>query len=203
MSTPDTPTPLASSQADTGAALRLLDRPISSAELEAGSEWAARAAETRGGAMIGLLLFGLGDETAALPAKLLRRVTPEVRPVPIPHRASGLLRGLCNIRGELIPCADMHRMLGLPDRTSPGGTPTDVDARRRMVLIGPAEAPWAFEVDCIIGFERVEAASLRPPPITVRFALADFTTGIADIKGQTVTVLDGERVLKGFLGGLS
>jgi hypothetical protein len=33
--------------------------------------------------------------------------------------------------------------------------------------------------------------------------LAAYSTGIAEIHGQTVTVLDGERILAGFQAGLA
>jgi chemotaxis signal transduction protein len=191
------------SNGDAGAAMRLFDRPLSPADLDAGAEWAARPVEAHGSARVGLLLFRIGEETFGLPARLLRRVAPVVRCIPIPHRSSGVLRGLCNIRGQLSLCTDLARLLGLPERSASDNTSADAAAHRRMVLIGPPDAPWAFEVDAIVGVERVEQAAIRPPPITVRYALADFTTGIADVRGETVTVLDGERILKGFQGGIA
>ena len=203
-----TPTPANSasdlaSHTHDAAILRLLERPVSRADLAAGAEWAARPAIAHEGPMVGLLLFGLGEETAALPARLLRRVTPWARTVRIPHRTTTVMRGMCNIRGELILSADLHRLLGLqnpPDRSPSAGEPSDT---RRMVVIGPQEAPWAFEVDRLIGIERTPLSNIKRPPVTIEYALAAYSTGIAEIHGQTVTVLDGERILSGFQAGLA
>ena len=188
--------------ANEAAILRLLERPVSAADLASGAEWAARPAVVNEGPTIGLLLFRLGEETAALPAKLLQRVTPWARPTPVPHRTTPVIRGVCNIRGELVLCADLHRLLGArerPTRTSQAAGSVDP---RRMVVIGPRDAPWVFEVDSLEGIERTSAAGLLPQPVTVEYAVAAFTRGIAEVRGRLVTVLDGERVLTGFQAGL-
>jgi chemotaxis-related protein WspD len=194
-SAPDHPEPARESD-QAVAILRLLDRPLSDSDLAEGARWAARPAEVRSGRTMGVLLFRIGQEVAGLPAKSLRRVTPAVRPSPIPHRTSPVL-GLGNIRGELVLCADLRGLLGLP--ASQGA---DVGARR-MVVIGPAADSWAFEVDALIGIERLDPATLRPPPVTVVYSMSAFTLGLADVDGRRVTVLDGERVLAGFKAALS
>ncbi len=184
-----------------GALGRLLDRPLSGADLEAGADLAARRSEARRATTIGVLLFRIGRETAALPAKLLRGVGPAVRVIPIPHRSAGVLRGMCNVRGELVLCADLHRLLGLPERegAAPPGVPSD---SRRMVMIGPAHDSWALEIDAVVGVERIDTASLRPPPVTVEYALGSYTSGVTEIGGRCVTVLDGERILAGIKAGI-
>ncbi len=187
----------------TDAILRLLDRPIVPAELDAGTELAALPAEPRSRQSVRYLVFRMGDETAALPAKALRRVTYAARAVPIPHRTTGVLRGVCNIRGELVLCADLHRLLGLPPRDRESAQ-TDAPAdTRRMVVVGPADNSWAFEVDALIGIENVDPATFRAPPVTVEQFVADFTTGVTEIDGRCVTVLDGDRLLAGFKAGLA
>jgi len=198
----DPSTPRDASPVET-AIQRLLDRPLSDADLAAGAEWAARPADTRDRETLGLLLFRLSNETAAIPAALLRRVTPWARPTPIPHRTTGVLRGVCNVLGELVLCADLRRLLGLPALEGADAPSRSADDPRRMVVMGAADAPWAFEVDALIGFERIAKAVIRPPPITVEYASAACTAGIADIRGEPVTVLDGERILAGFKGGLT
>jgi chemotaxis-related protein WspD len=183
--------------------LRLLDRPISGADLAANAELAARPVHARTGRMSGVVVFQLGAELAALPATLLRRVTPVAQARPIPHRSSPVFRGVCNIRGELVLCADLRAMLGVPAR-EPSDAPGDgVSDPHRMVVIGSPDDSWAFEADGVLGVESVELSELRSPPVTVAYALGAYTMGIADIGGRSVTVLDGDRILTGFKAGLS
>lgn len=202
MSTPKTANAGATPATPSSAVLRLLDQPVCAADLAAGAEAASRPAATHVSGTTGVLLFRLDNECLAIPARLLRRTTAYTRPLPIPNRSTGILRGLCNIRGELVLCADLRRLLGLPahDNAETSGD-TGADARR-MVVIGPAGASWVFEVDALIGVERIDPQSLRLPPMTVEHALGACVAGLTEIAGAGVSVLDGERVLAGFKAGL-
>jgi chemotaxis signal transduction protein len=186
-----------------GALDRLLDKPVTQQELAAGAEDAATPADALGRGTVGVLLFKLGDETLAIPAKSLRRITTYTRPSPIPHRTRGILRGLCNIRGELILCADIRRMLGVPPHDSKEQAPGEADPRR-MVVIGPADASsWVFEADSLVGVERIDPAALIHAPMTVENALGAFVSGLAEVGDSRVTVLDADRILAGFKAGIA
>lgn len=163
---------------------------------------AARPGESGSRRSVRLLLFRIGEEACALPVKVLRRVTPAARPSPIPHRTSGILRGVCNIRGELVLCADLRRVLGLPARDETLKVEASADPGR-MIVLGPAENSWAFEVDALLGVESVDPGTFRAAPVTVGYSIADYTTGVTDIGGRCITVLDGERILAGFKAGLA
>lgn len=195
--------PEATAPESLGAILRLLDRPVSDADMAAGAEGAARSVERRSLDSFGVLLFRLSEETLAVPARLLRLTTPYTAPAPIPGRSSGILRGLCNIRGELVLCADLRRMLGLKEGGSSSSDEEGGEDTRRMVVIGPADASWVFAVDGLIGVERVDGGALQAPPMTVEHAIGAFVLGLAEIDGAQVTVLDGERILDGFKAALA
>lgn len=189
--TPNTP------EADASALERLLNREIAEADLCAAALDAANPAETGERGRVGVVLFGLEGERLALPAKVVRRVTAYSAPVRIPNRTAGVLRGVCNVRGELLLCGDLRRLLGLAER---GGT-NEQESLRTMV-IGPASASWAFEVDALYGIGRIDASKVSAAPLTVEHALGAFVTGLTEVDGRGVTLLDGERILGGFKAGL-
>lgn len=186
-----------------GAVLRLLDKPVSVDDLAAGARSAAQPAHAGVRGSVGVLLFRLDEETLALPAASLRRSTPYTRPRPIPHRTSGILRGLCNIRGELVLCVDLRRLLGLPSRAGPADPPPAESDPRRMIVIGSADAPWVFEADALVGVERIDPGAVLPPPVTVEHAMGAFVAGLIDVEGTRATLLDADRVLAGFKAGIS
>lgn len=194
--------PASAPAANGEAILRLLNRPVPAADVEANSRLAAHPGDPASGQSARFLLFRIDEESAALPARVLRRVTPVARPIPIPHRTTGVLRGVCNIRGELVLCGDLRRLLGLPARDGAPRPDQSADLRR-MVVLGPADDSWAFEVDALLGVESVDPGAFRAAPVTVGYSIADFTTGVADIVGHTVTILDGERILAGFKASLT
>lgn len=179
------------------ALLHLLDRAVTPELLAESTLDAAKPLEIRATTLSGLVLFRMGMETFALPAKSLRRATPYAAPTRIPHRSSSLLRGLCNIRGELVLCADLRTLLGL-ERTEIEATET-----RRMLVIGPESGSWAFEVDALLGIERIDESGVLTPPITVEHSRGAYVRGIVAIGNENVSVLDGERVLTGFKAALA
>lgn len=181
----------------TDSLLRLLDRPVAADDLSRAAADAALPADAGERGRVGIVMFALENETLALPASVVRRVTTFAPPVRIPHRSSGVLRGVCNVRGELVLCADLRRLLGLPARETEAG-----DSLRTMV-IGPAHASWAFEVDALHGIGRINRAALATPPLTVEHSLGAYVSGLAELDGRKVTVLDGERILDGFRAGLA
>ncbi|MBX3389284.1 MAG: chemotaxis protein CheW [Phycisphaeraceae bacterium] len=190
-----TPPPHFGSHSDS--LFRLLERPLLESDVRASTEDAASPAETGERGRIGVVLFGLGNESLALPASVVRRVTAFAQPVRIPHRSGGVLRGVCNVRGELVLCADLRRLLGMPAREDANTEPL------RTMVIGPASAAWAFEVDALHGIGRVDPSALASAPLTVEHALGAFVAGLAEVDNRPVTVLDGERILAGFKAALA
>ena len=182
------------------AVLRLLDRPVSEADLLARATEVAQPAEVRSVRTVALLVFRLRRESLALPVRSLQSVTARTVPTPIPHRSGGVLCGICNIRGELILCADLPRLLDLPQTVAPPPE-AEIDQRRMIVMGSPSDS-WTFEVDALIGVERFDLAAARRAPGTVEGRLGAFAASLIDTDSGVVTLLDADRVLSGLKAGL-
>jgi purine-binding chemotaxis protein CheW len=65
------------------------------------------------------LLLPLGEDTYALPVDAAREVVSDPRPVPLPG-APGCVRGLINVRGEIVPLLDLGILLGASPAASAG-----------------------------------------------------------------------------------
>jgi chemotaxis-related protein WspD len=148
-----------------------------------------------------LMLFQLGSECLALPVNLLQLITPPSGIHRLPHRPSGVLLGLGNIRGEIVICVSLAALLGIP---SPPPDPSLSQAQPhhpRWVVMGDATHPWVSPVDEIYGIHRFAIQHFQAPPIVVSQTAA-YTQGITYWNDRKVNVLDGDRVLKGFYQAL-
>jgi chemotaxis-related protein WspD len=108
------------------AAVQLLDRPVTE---ERRREWTGYYGQERQlttPARISLVIFRLGGEWLALPTLAFQEVAERRRLHSLPHRRGGVVLGLVNVRGELLVCASLDRVLGLA--SPPGGE----DGRWRM-----------------------------------------------------------------------
>ena len=119
----------------------------------------------------------------------------------VPHRSNKIIRGLCNIDGDLVLCADLGRLLSL-------NRPVDVvqtDAEdRRMLVLGAEENQWAVEVDAVDGVLATVPDSFRKPPMTVQEALGSCAENLIPMDdGSLATLLNHEKLTNGFQAALA
>jgi len=121
------------------------------------------------------VVFELDGHSFALPLDLVDEIIriPSVTPVPLSPPA---LKGLMNLRGRVVPVADLRTCCGLPD-----GTP-DEDAR---VLVTELDPPLGFLVDRVLGIR--QGTEIHADDETLSTA----TDGVA--------VPEGSRILRGVL----
>lgn len=188
-----------------GAMSRLLDRPLDDEDVRAATLRVAQPRTASNGELVRLLAFRVQDELFGLLAEEVVRVT-FVAPVHrIPHRNNAIIRGLCNLEGELLICVSLPAILELqgPEATDAATSPGSAGCRR-MVVIGRREESWAVVADEVLGVIRLEAKTFLPPPVTVQKARQCFTRSLAQLEdGRTVAVLDASRLDAGFKAALS
>jgi chemotaxis signal transduction protein len=188
-----------------GAMSRLLDRPLDDEDVRAATLRVEQPLTVADGELVSLLAFRVHDELLGLRAEDVVRVT-RVAPVHrIPHRTNAVIRGLCNVEGELLICVRLSAMLEIqgPEATDAAASP-DPAGRRRMVVIGRRAESWVAVADEVLGVIRLEAKTFLPPPATVQQARPCFTRSLAPLQdGRTVAVLDASRLDAGFKAALS
>jgi len=110
---------------------------------------------------------------------------PRVTPVP---QTPAWLRGVTNLRGEILSVVDLRTYLGLG--------PTPAATGRMLVLRLPVEDfSLGLLVDTVDGIVALEDAAIHPPASTLEGALAPFLKGMAAVGDQLIAVLDLERLL--------
>jgi chemotaxis-related protein WspD len=190
--------------ADHAAMARLLDRPLTDDLLHEVTERVAQPRSQATRQLASVLLFRLGDEQLAVPATDVARVAPVSVVRRIPHRGNRILRGFCNLDGELVLCGSLEVLLDLPGRQPASATASNALDAKRMVALGPEAKRWVVEVDCVLGLQYFETALCKPPPITVRQAMRCFAASILPGRGSEVaTLLDVPQVLSGFEAALT
>lgn len=173
------------------AAARFLDRPLSAEDRHAWTEHYAHEKRLAAPAKTSALLFRLGSEWLALPTAAFQEIAERRVLHSLPHRRLGIVLGLVNVRGELLLCASLARLLGLEV-----GPPTK---RLRAVFDRLLVTDWngqrfAFPVDEVHGVHRFHQADLREPPATVARAGLHCTTGVFPWRNLAVGFLDADTI---------
>lgn len=109
----------------------------------------------------------------------------EMTKVPL---APTVVRGLINLRGQIITAIDLRKRLGLPDRAE-GENPMNV-------VVSSSDEVVSLLVDKIGDVLDVAEEQHEPPPGTITAAMRDLIEGIYKLENQLLLILDIARVMR-------
>ncbi|NOT43825.1 MAG: chemotaxis protein CheW [Acidobacteria bacterium] len=100
---------------------------------------------------------------------------------PVP-RAPAIVKGLINLRGQIVTAIDMRERLGLPPRSA--------DTPPMNVVVRTDSGVVSLLVDAIDDVVEAEASKFEPPPETLVGAVSTLVTGVFKLSGRLLLVLD-------------
>ena len=96
-----------------------------------------------------------------------------------------VLRGLINLRGQIIPAIDLRMKLELRER--------NVSAMPVNVVVRTADSAVSLLVDDIGDVREVAAEDFARPPETLRGAARELVSGVYKLPNELLLVLDTEK----------
>ena len=159
-------------------------------------EWTERIAAKKAatvGATQSALIFRVGPEWLALPSQIFQEVAEHCPLHTVPHRRSPVLLGLVNIRGELLLCASLSVLLGIPESSAPQKLKQS-RVIPRLLVVNRQGNRVAFSVDEVHNVARYDPAAMRPAPATLTHGGIPYTVGLLPWQEKTVGCLDDERL---------
>ena len=168
---------------------QLLDRIPPSGYQREWTEHFARKKPATAPAKASALLFRISNEWLALPTQAFQEVAERRAIHSLPHRRQGIVLGLINVRGELVICVSLGRLLGIENVAPRETLRTIYD---RLLVAHWDGQRLAFPVDEVHGIYRFELKEVKPPPATVSQSNQTFSRGILRWKERAVGYLDAE-----------
>ena len=104
--------------------------------------------------------------------------------VPLAHP---VVRGLINLRGQIVTAIDLRRRMGLPDRPE--------DREPVNVVVEADDGAAALIVDDVGDVVEVAESDFERPPDTVRGAARELVLGAYKLPDQLLVILDTPRIL--------
>ncbi len=174
------------------AALRLLDaRPPAGYRREWTEHLAERLTTTAAGTPF--LVFRIGDEWLALGMGAMEEVG-ETRPIhTLPHRREGVLLGVVNVRGELLVCVAVGRLLGIKKGV---GTGSDLPGKAagRMLVVSHGGERYALPVTEVRGVQHLVLPTEPPAPAPADHIMGAAGRSRVEWRGRSVCCLDEEKL---------
>lgn len=129
-----------------------------------------------------LVVFSLHGEHYALPITAVQEII-RYTPPGATAAASGLIRGLINLRGKTLPVVDLSPRLG---------GQLEVGAATRILVVELANGALGLIVDAVNGIERIAPEQIEPLPAAARRELGEQIAAVGD---RLIVLIDPERAL--------
>lgn len=101
--------------------------------------------------------------------------------------APPMVRGLLNLRGQIVTGIDLRSRLGLPERTS--------ESLPMNVVLRGEDSPVSFLVDKIGEVIEVAANAWEPPPETLQGPVRELIQGVCPLEDELLLILDTAKTL--------
>ena len=134
------------------------------------------------------LTFFLNEEEYGVEILRVQEIRSWSAPMPLPH-APSYIKGVINIRGDIVPIADLRERLGLAS-VSRSATTAVVVLR---VGSGERTRTMGVVVDAMSDVTNVSASNIKAPPDFAE-AAHSMAKGIATVSEKMITILDVDQL---------
>jgi len=130
--------------------------------------------------------FSVGDEEYGLELLRVKEVI-RVREITWLPRAPAFVKGIINLRGDVIPIVDLREKFGLE---AVGET-----AQTRVIVVEMGGQLVGMVVDSASQVVRIPAAQIDPPPPVLGGFSQEFITGVGKLEDKLVVLLNVDSLL--------
>lgn len=147
---------------------------------------AAPAGEQRAARMETWVTFRLAGEVFGFAVETIQEIVRVGDIVRVPH-APYAVRGICNVRGRVVPVMDLRIRLGL--------APADLGPHSRILIAPLRGRLLGLLVDSVEQVERIDRNGVTAPPDDVMTEHSEYINGVYQNEAAFLILLDAERVL--------
>jgi len=137
-----------------------------------------------------LALFESGNLLCGLDIAHVQEINKNIA-VTVVHRAPEYVRGVINLRGEIVTVVDL--------RTKFGFEPLAQDAEAQIVIVKQGDENIGLLVDTVSDVVVADAKDIEPPPSNLAGGISHFFKGIYKLEHGLVAILNLDELISGEL----
>jgi purine-binding chemotaxis protein CheW len=130
--------------------------------------------------------FYVADALMGVPIDEVEEINHNIDLTPVPH-APECVRGVMNLRGEVVTVIDLRAVLGLE--------PAELNRKMFTVVVRSGGEQIGLLVDRVADVVRTRRSDIEPPPANVAGADGRFFRGVCKLPEELLLFLDAEQVL--------
>lgn len=136
-------------------------------------------------ALLEIMTFSLSGERYAVEARYVQEVLHGAEVTPVPNTPE-MLRGIHNLRGEVLAVMDLRSLLHVPPQN-------EFDTRNEwLIVLGEERIEFAMVADAVEDVTGLRLEVLLKPTVNS----ADSGSLIAGVTAEALTLLDGDSLLR-------
>mgnify|MGYP000070430584 CR=1 FL=1 len=133
-----------------------------------------------------LVVFDLYDEEFGLEITQVREIIKLPPITRLPH-VSDYIKGVTNIRGDIIPVISLRKRFSVPEAEATSDT--------RVIIVEINGHCVGFIVDAVTEVMRISESAIEPPPRNLAGLRADYLKGVGKVDDRLIILLDVARIL--------
>ena len=130
------------------------------------------------------VVFKVGNQMYGIDINLAQSIERQIQVVPVPN-AMPYIKGIVNMRGEVIPVYSLKKKFGL----------SDSDICDSMIIIDTTDVKLALEVDEVVEIGGILPENVSPMPQIALNKDTRYMPRVAVIEGELVILLDVTELL--------
>lgn len=139
------------------------------------------------GTQVQLVTFEVGAATLAIEISSVQEINRNLDFTVVPQ-APAYVRGVTNLRGEVVTILDIHIILGMP--------PSDANANSRNLIVKHDEEMFGLRVDRVSDIMSVRTCDLTVPPSNLQGVPKQLIQGVYQSTERLVLYVDMDELLK-------
>lgn len=129
-----------------------------------------------------IVIFSLGEEEFAVETLKVQNISNNMLVTKVP-KSDSHIRGLINLRGNIISLIDINLLLGTPNQFNENGNIIIIDIEDEEIAISVDKVREVLDIDEKI-IQKLDAEEVR-----------DYVKGIINLNGSIITLIDLNMLL--------
>ncbi|MBQ3584376.1 MAG: chemotaxis protein CheW [Lachnospiraceae bacterium] len=132
------------------------------------------------------VVFKVGKEEYGVNINIVRGIEKVLPIVPM-HNANKNIKGIINLRGDIIPIYSLRRKFGLPE--------AEYTEETKFIIAKTDEFLIGLEVDSVGEIQNVEAENIFGIPKIIASADIEYYENILNVNGRIIVMIDVSKLL--------
>ncbi len=135
--------------------------------------------------IVQLVTFRLGNEEFALDILKVQEINRIVEITKVP-KAPDFVEGVINLRGRVIPIADIRKKFHLKTK--------EVTKETRIIVVNIMNKTIGLIVDSVSEVLRIDSSTIQPPPPLIAGLDSDYIEGVGKLDDRLIILLDIDKI---------